>query len=237
MKISIHAGHNPAGKVACGAVGILNESTEARNVTNECTRMLSMLGHTVYNDTVDNGISQADVLSKIVAKCNKHDVDYVLSLHLNAGIKDYNGDGKTGGVEVYIYSEDMRKEAEQVCEAIAALGYRNRGVKVNKDLYVLRKTKAKAMLIECCFVDDADDARLFDAYSMAKAIVYGITKQTIYEIDTPTDKEAAAKNAETATGDGSVIYRVQVGAFKNMANAEKLKAQLIAAGFQAFITK
>lgn len=32
MIINVHAGHNPDGKVACGAIGIIRESTEARNV-------------------------------------------------------------------------------------------------------------------------------------------------------------------------------------------------------------
>lgn len=235
--INIHAGHNPANKTACGAVGILNESNEARNIVNEAMRLFAMLGVTAYNCTVDNGISKQDVLSKIVAKCNQHDVDYDLSVHLNAGRGDAKGDGQTGGVEVYIFSEDMRPEAERVCKEIAALGFRNRGVKIDKKLYVLKNTNAKAMLIECCFVDDADDAKLFDAYSMAKAIVKGITQKTIYEIDIPTDPAAAADGAETKTGDGTEFYRVQVGAFKNNANAEKLKAQLIAAGFQAFVTR
>jgi N-acetylmuramoyl-L-alanine amidase len=32
MIINVHAGHNPDGKVACGAIGIIRESTEARRV-------------------------------------------------------------------------------------------------------------------------------------------------------------------------------------------------------------
>ena len=35
MKINIHAGHNPTGKIACGAIGLLDESTENRNVAKE----------------------------------------------------------------------------------------------------------------------------------------------------------------------------------------------------------
>lgn len=31
MKVNIHAGHNPDGKIACGACGILKESTENRD--------------------------------------------------------------------------------------------------------------------------------------------------------------------------------------------------------------
>ena len=32
MKINVHAGHNPAGKIACGASDLLDESTEARKI-------------------------------------------------------------------------------------------------------------------------------------------------------------------------------------------------------------
>ena len=32
MKINVHAGHNPDGKIDCGAVGLIKESTEARKV-------------------------------------------------------------------------------------------------------------------------------------------------------------------------------------------------------------
>lgn len=35
MKINIHAGHNEDGKIACGAIGIIKESTEARRVSAE----------------------------------------------------------------------------------------------------------------------------------------------------------------------------------------------------------
>ena len=40
MKINMHAGHNPDGKVACGATGFLKESTEARNVKNAAIKSL-----------------------------------------------------------------------------------------------------------------------------------------------------------------------------------------------------
>ena len=66
MRINVHAGHNPAGKVACGAVGLINESTEARRVKDEVISKLRQLGHTVYDCTIDNGTGQADVLKKII---------------------------------------------------------------------------------------------------------------------------------------------------------------------------
>lgn len=68
MVINVHAGHNPDGKVACGAIGIIRESTEARNVKNEVIRQLKALGHTVYDCTVENGTSASNVLCNIVKK-------------------------------------------------------------------------------------------------------------------------------------------------------------------------
>lgn len=38
MRINIHAGHNPDGRTACGAVSLLRESTEARLVKDKVIR-------------------------------------------------------------------------------------------------------------------------------------------------------------------------------------------------------
>lgn len=240
MVFNIHAGHNPDGKTACGAIGLIRESTEARNVKNEVVRQLQLMGHIVYDCTCDNGASQADVLSKIVAKCNAHKVDLDVSIHFNSGANDKGGNGKTTGTECYIYdsnSKTAEKYAAQITTAIAGLGFKNRGVKVNSSLYVLRKTNAQAVLIECCFVDDADDVARYDVASMAGAIVYGLTGQRYVEQPVATDNEATDNKAETVQGDPNTIYRVQVGAFRNKDNAEKLKVRLQNAGFDAFLTK
>lgn len=194
MKINMHAGHNPDGKVACGATGFLKESTEARNVKNAAIKSLKAAGHTAYDCTVNNGTSQGDILRKIVTKCNVHTVDVDVSIHLNCGAGDKKGNGKTTGVEVYIASENSKakEKATCICEEIAKLGFKNRGVKVRKDLYVLNHTKAPALLVECCFVDDKDDAKLFDAGKMAKAIVAGLTGKS-------TAKSAHKKETKTET--------------------------------------
>lgn len=181
MIINVHAGHNPDGKVACGAVALLKESTEARKIKDEVIQLLRGAGHTVYDCTVDNGTSQNDVLKKIVTKCNAHSVDLDVSIHLNAGAGDKVGNGRTTGTEVYVYAATSKAKAaaERVCANIASLGYRNRGVKARPKLYVLNKTKAPAMLVECCFVDDADDVALYNVSRMARAIAEGITGTAI----------------------------------------------------------
>ena len=87
MRINVHAGHNPDGMAACGDVGLLKESTEARRVKDKVIVLLTAQGHTVYDCTVDNGASQADVLHKIAAKCNAHAAHLDISIHFNSGVK------------------------------------------------------------------------------------------------------------------------------------------------------
>lgn len=224
MKINVHAGHNPDGMTACGAVGIIKESTEARKVKDKVVSKLKSLGHTVYDCTCEDGTNQADVLNKIIAKCNQHTADLDVSIHFNFSANDKKGDGKTTGTEVLIYNTSSKAKpyADKVCKAISALGFRNRGVKVRKNLYYLRKTEAPALLVECCFVDDKDDVKLYDAEKMADAIVYGIT-----------GKKAAVKD----TASSGAVYKVQVGAYSKMENAKTIQKKLKSAGFDAVVVK
>ena len=114
MKINIHAGHNPANKVACGAVGLLDESTENRNVVKELKAILEKEGHTVYICTCDNGTSVSDVINKIVAKSNANTVDLDISIHFNAGVNDKVGNGKSCGTECLIYNTSNNKEDKEM---------------------------------------------------------------------------------------------------------------------------
>ena len=181
MILNVHAGHNPDGKTACGAIGLIRESTEARKVKDLVIAYLRKQGHTVYDCTVEDGKNRDDILYKIVKKCNSNKVDLDVSIHFNAGRNDYVGDNSTGGTEVFAYDAvgEGYKYAQKISNEVAKLGYRNRGAKVNSTFYVLRNTNAQAILIECCFVDDKDDINLYDADKMAKAIVKGITGQEV----------------------------------------------------------
>ncbi len=172
-KYNVHGGHN---SIVPGATSILNEVTEDRKVKNKLISLLKNAGYTVYDCTDDSGRTSGANLANIVAKCNKHSVDLDISIHLNSGRKDTKGDGSTGGVEVFCYDSRTKSVAEKITDAIAEeFGYHNRGVKYSTGLYVLRNTKSKAILIECCFVDDKDDAKAWNAERCAAAIYKGLT--------------------------------------------------------------
>ena len=177
---NVHGGHN---RIVPGASSYLDEVTEDRKITAGVISLLRSAGHTAYDCTDDAGRTAGANLANIVAKCNAHATDLDISIHQNAALKD-PGDGKTKGVEVFVYSTSSKAKAaaERVCRNIAALGFTNRGVKVSTGLYVLRNTKAPAMLIETCFVDDKDDADLYNRVgvnAICKAIAEGIMNQAI----------------------------------------------------------
>ena len=189
MIINVHGGHS----LKCrGASGLLDEVNEDRKVKNKVIELLRANGHTVYDCTDDNGKDQNSNLKAIVNKCNDHKVDLDVSIHLNAG-------GGTG-TEVYVYSDNSKAkdEAERIVKNISnTLGIRNRGVKTSTKLYVLRKTNSPALLVECCFVDNAIDKVKWNADKCAKAIVEGILNKSVNEhVETPTPKpQSNASNA------------------------------------------
>ena len=136
--IGINAGHTKGG-AGYGAVGIIKESEHTRKVKVSLERYLKAAGIRVKDCTVDYAASQNAYLSKVVVMANGQDLEWFISIHFNAG------GGR--GVEVYTYQGRQYQDAVEICENIAALGFVNRGVKAGSGLYVIRKTKAKSMLI------------------------------------------------------------------------------------------
>lgn len=150
MRIGLNAGHTLSG-AGSGTSGVIVESIETRRVCNRLTEMLKSSGVEVVPCTVDKAASQSAYLQQVVNMANRTDLDYFISIHLNNDAK------KAGhGVEAYTYKGRQYPDAVEVCEHIAALGFTNRGVKEGSGLYVIKKTKAKSMLIEVCFVNDPD---------------------------------------------------------------------------------
>lgn len=173
---NIHAGHCPQGQGASGAVGFLQESVENRKVKNRVASALKNAGHTVYDCTDDTNCTANQNLQRIVSKCNAHNVDLDVSIHLNAG-------GGTG-VEVWCYDGKTADIASAICEKVStALGIPNRGVKHSKGLYVLKNTKSPALLVECCFVDSQNDADKWDTDKCGDAIASAIIGKSIQGAD------------------------------------------------------
>lgn len=198
--INMDAGHN---KYAPGASSFLDEVAENRKVHKQLTADLQASGFVVNNCTDDSGKDADSVLYNIVSKSNKIAADLHMSLHLNSGRKDKVGDGKTGGTEVYNYDERTKALSDLICKQIAAdLGVTNRGTKYEPDLYVLRKTNALAILIECSFTDDKDDYQKWDAVKCAHAIAKAVC--AYYGVTYKGGGSASSKPSEPSTGKKSI---------------------------------
>lgn len=163
MRIVINAGHTKTG-VGTGASKYLNESKETRKIAYELMKLLADTSHEVIPAVFD--ASKDNLKDAVKAASN---ADLFVSIHLNAG-------GGTG-CEAYTWKGENVPQAVNALKNLAGLGFKSRGVKDGSNLYVIKKTKCTAILIEVCFVDNKKDANLFKNVgynSIAKAIFYAI---------------------------------------------------------------
>lgn len=221
MKIGIDMGHTLSGE-GTGSQGCgYKEQNLTRELGKIVIEMLKKEGHTIYDCTVDKSSNNAQQLIDRVNKANKQPLDLFVSIHFNACVNDVKGDGRTTGTEVLLHSMSSKAKpyAERIVKKIANVGLKNRGVKTH-NAYVLKHTKAPALLIETCFIDDRDDMNVYlkSPRKVAKAIVEGILDKTITDV-TETPK----------TG----FYRVLVGSYRDKNNAIKRQEELKSKGIEA----
>ncbi|MCM8901337.1 N-acetylmuramoyl-L-alanine amidase [Caldicoprobacter algeriensis] len=171
-------------------------------------------------------------LATRVSRANNAKADVFVSIHFNA----FKGEwGTHGGVETHYYptSEKGKRLAQLVqAELAKATGLRDRGIWAS-NFYVLRETKMPAILCECGFMDNMEEAKLMldenYQWTVAEAIGRGICAYLgVNYVPKPEPKK------EEIAPEGK-FYKVQVGAFKERKNAEALLEQLKRAGFPGFI--
>ena len=172
-----------------------------------------------------------DVLSDEIKECNAFAPDIAVGLHNNAG----GGDGS----EVFhsVKGGIGKTLALNILAEIDAIGQNSRGAKIRKnsngaDYYgFIRQTNAPAVIVECAFVDNKKDIQIIDTAAEQKAFGVAIAKGILKTLGIAWKAQTAATNTAT-TGK---IYRVQVGAYSQKANAEAMQKKLKAAGYDAII--
>ena len=209
MRIAVRGGHCP--KVT-GASALINELTEDRKVKDSVIKYLKELGHTVLDVTPpDSTNTSSSDLAYGVNKANEWGAELFVSIHFNKAYNSYTG---AIGSEVCVYSNfDI---AKRVVDGLASLGFKNRGQKVRNNLYELKNTKMKSMIVEVCFVEATEDVALYKKLgpdTVGKAIA-----------------EAIANKKVTVVTNKEVFYRVIAGSYREKANAERVKAELESKG-------
>ena len=180
-KIYIDQGHNPR-DFNTGAEG---NGLKEQDITYEVGRRLFNLLSANPNfearlsrpteETV-LGTSNTTSLRERVYLANSWPADYFLSIHTNGSTNP-----SANGTEVYVYREDSPAYflGLDILNAIVErMGTRNRGVRENPSLYVLRNTDMPAVLIELAYISNFEDSQKLknDPQGFAQAIYNGLLR-------------------------------------------------------------
>ena len=204
------------------AYGNTTEGVQCGKIADACKIALERSG-------VDVMLMHDESMQTKCAESNKFDADLHVPIHTNA----FNG--KVMGTRMFCYSAWGKGMA--ACKAIFArlapiTPGESENIQVNADYYEVRVPAAPTAYIECEFHDTVDGAKWIveNTTAIGEAIAHGICDYfgvTFKEPEQPKPVEPEKKD---------VLYRVQIGAYKIKANAEKRQAEAKAAGFtDAFI--
>lgn len=205
-KIAVRGGHT---ELCTGANALINELTEDRKVTTAVIKYLRELGNEVLDVTspVNYTSDEYEDLAYGVNKANEWGADLFVSIHFNKACDSYNG---ALGSEVCVYS--THEIAQRVTDALGGLGFKNRGQKIRKELYELRNTSMKAMIVETCFVEATEDVELYKnlgADTIGKAIAEAIANGKATENTTTPQKQEASKPQSTVVKADNWVRRLQ----------------------------
>lgn len=177
MKILLISGHGAGDPGAVSQFG--KEADETIYMVKEIKKTLSAYAQVDLYPTERNAYKDA--------KAGKLAVDfgnygYVLEVHFNFGAADLKGNGRTTGTEIYVTTAEKTVGVEtKIVQSIAALGFKNRGVKKTNFTVIYRAKAAgvSSALLEVCFIDDKDDMSVYTAKKtqIAAAVANAIATQ------------------------------------------------------------
>ena len=164
------------------------------------------------------------------AESNAFGADVHNCVHTNA----FNG--KVTGTRLFCFA--VPGKGYDACKAVFAelaplTPGTSENIQANSRLYEVRTPAAPTAYVECEFHDNPETARWIVQHTteIGEAIARGLCRY----LGATYVPAQAEKPAPQPKGDG--LFRVQVGAFANRDNAEKMLARLKKAGFTGFIAE
>ena len=217
-KILIIAGHG-AGDVGASAKidgKVYYEATETRTMAKKLQSQLKKYKNVIVDLYPTNRNAYEDA-KKGCLKKNFANYNYVIELHFNACVHDLSGNGYTTGTEIFVTVNDKSISTEtSIVKNISKLGFKNRGVKKYNWTVINRADKAgsESALFEICFIDDADDMRIYlankdkIAINTAKAIAdsYGLKKKSTSSTKSTTT--SVKETAKDTVSDKSYVVKI-----------------------------
>lgn len=177
--ICLDAGHSYAADTGGdpGAVnGPYKESEAALQIVNRIGVKLAVLGHKVIYTRTGGRAKMA--LSERTTISNNANADAFISIHLNAAENK-----SASGIETLRYSNVGKKTKELANQIqrslVQATGFKDRGVKLRDNLYVLKHTKAPAVLVEVGFISNDVECKKLFLEHYQEVIAQQITDSTI----------------------------------------------------------
>jgi len=117
----------------------------------------------------------SDINKSLAQRCeqaNRLNTGFFISIHCNASVNS-----EAEGIEVFHFpgSELGKKWAEIILQALSGLGRKLRGVKP-ADFYVLKHTRCPAVLVECGFLTNPQEAKWLknSTQQISQALCQGI---------------------------------------------------------------
>ena len=224
MKIVLdagHGGHDP-GAISNG----LREKDLTLAIVKHIGKMLEEYEDVeiLYTRTDDRFLD----LSERAAIANKTGADFFLSVHINAG----GGTGFESYVHPNANSATIAYQNVIHAEIMKSLGNVNDRGKKRANYAVLRETKMPAILTENLFIDNVNDAVKLKSEQFLQQIIYGHVQGIIKAFGLKKKENSTQTTQKPSDGK---LYRVQVGAFSDRKNAERLAEELKKKGHPAVI--
>lgn len=178
-KIYIDQGHNPQNPNAGSEGNGYREQDIVYTIGVQLADILRARGYETRlsrNDPdVVLGTSNLSSLRARVDDANSWGADYFISLHTNA-----SNNPAARGSEAFVYrapSESARLASSMLEQLNLSTGLQNRGVMVRPGLYVLRRTRMPAVLVELGFITNPVEADLManSPEMFAQGLADGIT--------------------------------------------------------------
>lgn len=196
----------------------------------QCGRIAAECKKALVRNGVEVMVGQYDTMANRCKESDDFGADIHVPIHTNA----FNG--KTSGTRVFCY-ELKGKGYEYAKKIFAALAPitpgKSENIKANPGLFEVKTPAAPTVYIEVDFHDVPDVARWI--ISNTTLIGETIAKGICDALGVPFKWVESPNTGESTNETEDILYRVQVGAFANRDNAEKMLDRLKAAGFTGFV--